>query len=93
MISNSKDSGNLLGNTHIGKELCEVLCIKDNGIAWSFGSWNVFYQYVLADEVLYVTYGCVFGTLLAYDILFPEVLIPQKHPNGSLSNYLFRVYT
>ncbi len=36
------------------KELCEVLCIKDNGIAWAFGSWNVFYQYVLADEVLYV---------------------------------------
>ena len=25
-----------------------------NGIAWSFGSWNVFYQYILADEVLYV---------------------------------------
>ena len=44
----------LLGNTHIGEELCEVLCIKDNGIAWAFGSWNVFYQYVLVDEVLYV---------------------------------------
>lgn len=40
--------------TNTPKELCEVLCIKDNGIAWAFGSWNVFYQYVLADEVLYV---------------------------------------
>lgn len=44
----------LLRNSYIVKEQSKVLCIVDNGIAWSLGSRNVFYQYVLADEVLYV---------------------------------------
>lgn len=43
-----------LGDTHIGKKLHEILRIKDDGIARSLGSRNVFYQYILADEVLYV---------------------------------------
>lgn len=29
----------------------------------------------------------------AYGILFPEGVTPQKHPNGSPSNCLFRVFT
>ncbi len=35
----------LLSNIYIGKEQSDViLCIMDNGIAWSLGSRNVFYQ-------------------------------------------------
>ena len=65
-------------HVYIGKGQSEVLCIKDNGITRTFGSWNVFYQYVLADEVLYIAYGSILGTLR------------QRNPSKIMSNQQIR---
>ena len=39
----------LFDNVYIGEELRQVLCILDDGVTWTFGSWNVLFQDVLVN--------------------------------------------
>ena len=47
-------------NAYFCEELRQILCIIDDGVTWTLGSGNVLFQYVLVNQVLYVTYGRVF---------------------------------
>ena len=46
-------------NAYFCEELRQILCIIDDGVTWTLGSGNVLFQYVLVNQVLYVTYGRV----------------------------------
>ncbi len=49
-----------MANRLFGSGLRQVLCIIDDGVTGKLGSGNVLFQYVLVNQVLYVTYGSIF---------------------------------